>query len=75
MKDMGFAEHVPRVINKILMFALQYVSTILDDAQKATDEPMTCEGQSVLCCADLTFTFSPLREFRLDFTRQRNQIP
>ncbi|VTJ82237.1 Hypothetical predicted protein [Marmota monax] len=33
LKDMGITEYEPRVINQMLEFAFQYVTTILDDAK------------------------------------------
>ncbi|XP_041531641.1 transcription initiation factor TFIID subunit 9-like [Microtus oregoni] len=80
MKDMEITENEPRVINQMLEFAFQYVTTILDDAKiysshakKATVDADDVQ-LAIQCWADQSST-SPLRDFLLDIARQRNQTP
>ncbi|XP_064238251.1 transcription initiation factor TFIID subunit 9-like [Aotus nancymaae] len=81
LKDMGITEYEPRIINQMLEFAFQYVTTILDDAKiySSHAKKATVDADDVRlaiqCCADQSFT-SPLpRDFLLDIARQRNQMP
>ncbi|KAG3287628.1 TAF9-like [Ictidomys tridecemlineatus] len=63
LKDMGITEYEPRVINQMLEFAFQYVTTILDDAKIYSSHT-----KKAILDADDVF-------FLLDIARQRNQTP
>ncbi|XP_035583680.1 transcription initiation factor TFIID subunit 9B-like [Zalophus californianus] len=81
LKDMGITEYEPRVINQMLEFAFQYVTTILDDAKiysshvKKPNVGADDVRLAMQCHADQSFTSLPLREFLLDIARQKNQTP
>uniref|UniRef100_A0A8C0NFF5 TATA-box binding protein associated factor 9 n=1 Tax=Canis lupus familiaris TaxID=9615 RepID=A0A8C0NFF5_CANLF len=71
-KDVGMTKYEPRVINQMLEFAFQYVTTILDDAKIYSSHAKKAAGDAY----DVLFTSPPPRDFfLLDIARQRNQTP
>uniref|UniRef100_A0A8C9QS06 Transcription initiation factor TFIID subunit 9 n=1 Tax=Spermophilus dauricus TaxID=99837 RepID=A0A8C9QS06_SPEDA len=72
LKDMGITEYEPRVINQMLEFAFQYVTTILDDAKIYSSHAK----KAILDADDVRLAIQCGRFFfLLDIARQRNQTP
>ena len=65
LKGMGITEYEPRVINQMLEFAFQFVTTILDDAK--ISKRVTVDAHdvqlSIQCCANQSFTSLSPRDF------------
>ena len=57
-KDVGMTKYEPRVINQMLEFAFQYVTTILDDAKIYSSHAKKAAGDAydvwltIQCCVD-----------------------
>ncbi|KAH0511229.1 Transcription initiation factor TFIID subunit 9 [Microtus ochrogaster] len=80
MKDMEITEYELRVINQMLEFAFQYVTTILDDAKiySSHAKRATVDADDVQlaiqCWADQSFT-SPLRDFFIRYCKTKKSNP
>ncbi|CAD7676278.1 unnamed protein product [Nyctereutes procyonoides] len=70
-KDVGMTKYEPRVINQMLEFAFQYVTTILDDAKIYSSLAKKAAGDAY----DVWLAIQCRRFFLLDIARQRNQTP
>ncbi|XP_014441893.1 LOW QUALITY PROTEIN: transcription initiation factor TFIID subunit 9-like [Tupaia chinensis] len=82
LKDMGITEYEPRVINQMLEFAFQYMTTILDDAKSYSSHAKKATvgtddvRLAIQCRADHLLPLFPQGIFfLLDIARQRNQTP
>ncbi|XP_075390521.1 transcription initiation factor TFIID subunit 9-like [Tenrec ecaudatus] len=81
LKDTRVTEYESRIINQMLQFAFQYVTTILDDANIYSSHAKMATviaddvRLAIQCRADQSFTCPPPRYFLLDIARQRHQTP
>lgn len=81
LKDMGIAEHEPRVINQMLEFTYRYVTNILDDARlfsthaKKRGVDVDDVRLAIQMQADKSFTSPPPRDLLMEIARQKNSTP